>query len=124
MSLFDWLVVAHLVGDFLLQSGTMAARKTENWSWMGVHVGLYMVPVTTVCVVYTLAFCPPVWLVVAVLLFLAGTHALLDRRGFTNGWMRMIGIPRDHPWLPNAVDQAFHMVTLAVVAQALVLASH
>jgi hypothetical protein len=123
MSLFDWLVVAHVVGDFLLQSGTMAARKAENWSWMGVHVGLYMVPVSAVCVVYTLTSRPPVWLVVAALIFLAGTHGMLDRRGFTNGWMRMLGIPLDHPWLPNLVDQAFHLVTLAAVAQTLVLAS-
>jgi hypothetical protein len=123
MSLFGWLIVAHVVGDFLLQSGTMATLKAENWLWMGAHVGLYMIPVSAVCIVYTLSAHLPIWLAFTVLLFLAGTHALLDRRGFRDAWMRMVGIPLDHPWLPSAVDQAFHLVTLALAAQALVLGS-
>lgn len=121
MSLFDWLVVAHVVGDFLLQSGTMAARKTDSWSWMAAHVGLYMIPVAAVCVGYALSTHSPVWLLVMVLAFLAGSHAVLDRRGIRDGWMRLVGIPVDHPWLPNAVDQGLHLVTLALAAQALVL---
>ncbi len=121
MSLFDWLVVAHIVGDFLLQSGTMAARKAEDWSWMAAHVALYMIPVTVVCIGYTLAAHLPVWLLVTVLAFLAGSHALLDRRVIRNEWMRLVGIPIDHPWLPSAVDQALHLLTLAMAAQALIL---
>ncbi len=122
MSLFGWLVVAHVVGDFLLQSGAMAEHKTENLLWMGAHVGLYMIPVTAVCIVYTWNAHVPVWSAVVVLVFLAGTHALLDRRGLTSAWMRMMRIPLDHLWLPHAVDQAFHLLTLALAAQALVLA--
>lgn len=123
MSLFDWLVVAHAVGDFLLQGGTMAARKNRDWSWMGIHIGLYMIPVSAVGIAYSLAARPPAWLTVTMLLFLAGSHALLDRRGFVQEWMRIVGIPLDHPWLPSVVDQAFHLVTLAIVAQVLVFAS-
>ncbi|NIV40692.1 MAG: DUF3307 domain-containing protein, partial [Anaerolineae bacterium] len=41
MSLFDWLLVGHLVGDFLLQTDGMAKYKADSWTWMLRHVGLY-----------------------------------------------------------------------------------
>jgi transcriptional regulator GlxA family with amidase domain len=54
-------------------------------------------------------------------LFLLATHIILDRRRFTTSWMRLIGMSPDHPWLPVVVDQVFHILTLAVVAQTLAL---
>ena len=42
MSLFDWLLVGHLVGDFLLQTDRMARYKAQSWSWMLKHVGIYL----------------------------------------------------------------------------------
>ena len=121
MSLFDWLLVAHLVGDFLMQTPNMARRKEESWAWLSAHVAVYMAPVTVVVVCYTVSHGLPARAALVAWLLLAGSHALLDRRGFIRWWTRhVLGVPDDH-WLFIVVDQVFHIVVLALVAQALVL---
>lgn len=122
MSLFDWMLVSHLLGDFLLQTDGMAYNKARDWSWMVRHVAIYMIPMTAVVAVYTWLSRKPVWLAVLALLFIAATHLLLDRRKPVETWMRWIGVPRDHPWLPIVLDQIFHLLTLVVACQILVLA--
>jgi hypothetical protein len=123
MSLFDWLLVSHLVGDFLLQSQSMALYKARQWSWMLRHVGFYMIPVTIVVALYAWSYHLALWLVALVLLFVAITHIALDRRDLTMAWMRNISMAPDHPWLPVVVDQVFHILVLVVVTQVLVLAA-
>lgn len=120
MNLFDWLLVGHLIGDFLIQSDNMAQNKQHKLMMLG-HIGLYMVVMTTIVVIYALAHSLPAWLVVAVLLFIAGTHVILDHRGPTEGWMRFMGMSPDRLWLAIVVDQIFHLLTLVIVAQVLVL---
>jgi hypothetical protein len=121
MNLFEWLLVGHLVGDFLLQSDSMADQKGRQWTWMFRHVGAYMLVLTVVLVGYWLAVPLPVWPLAVAWLFLLATHIILDRRSFTQAWMRLVGMSPDHPWLPIVVDQVFHVLTLAVSAQFLVL---
>jgi hypothetical protein len=121
MNLFNWLLVSHLVGDFLLQSDEMARNKDQQWPWMLRHVGLYMIGVSIVLVAYALKKSMPFWPVAAVWLFFVATHILLDRRGVTRAWMRLVGMSPDHSWLPIVVDQVLHVVTLAIAAQILVL---
>ena len=123
MSLFDWLLVAHLFGDFALQADSMASNKEQQWSWMFRHVGCYLIPVTLVIGVFALTQHIPAWWALLALLFITGTHIVLDRRTFTVAWMRLVGASPDHPWLPIVVDQVFHVLTLAIVAQVLVVVS-
>ena len=94
MSLFDWLLVGHLVGDFLIQTEMMAEGKVQSWPWMAKHVGRYMVVMVVVIGAYALTHRVPFWPVAVVLLFIAGTHVILDRRSFTQGWMRLVGVSR------------------------------
>ncbi len=122
MSLFDWLLLGHLIGDFLFQTDSMAKRKPQDWRWLVGHVSLYMATITVIIVAYGLGHALPVWLPVAAWLFIFGTHVILDRRSFTARWMRLVGTSPEHPWLPIVVDQIFHLITLAIVAQALALA--
>jgi hypothetical protein len=122
MSLFDWLLLGHLIGDFLFQTDTMAKHKPQDWRWMLGHVGLYMVPMAVIITAFGLSHVLPAWLPVAAWLFVFGTHLGLDQRSFTARWMRMVGASPDHPWLPIVVDQSFHLITLAIVAQTLALA--
>lgn len=122
MSLFDWLLVGHLIGDFLFQTDNMAKHKPQDWRWMLGHLSLYMVTITIIIVAYGLSHTLPVWLPIAAWLFVFGTHIILDRRSFTAWWMRLVKTSPSHPWLPIVVDQIFHVITLAIVAQALVLA--
>lgn len=121
MSLFDWLLVGHLVGDFLLQSDNMAQNKGRRWRWMLTHVGLYMAVMTVILVACGLARPLPLGWVVAAWLFLLITHVILDQRGFTARWMRLVGMTPDHTWLPIVIDQVFHILTLAIAAQVLTL---
>jgi hypothetical protein len=122
MSLFDWLLVGHLVGDFLLQTDGMARYKVQSWPWMLRHVGTYLALMAVLVGIYVLNHPVPLWVVGAVLLFIGGTHIILDRRTFTLWWMRRIGISADLTWLSIVVDQVFHLLVLAVVAQVLVMA--
>lgn len=121
MSLFDWLLVAHLVADFLLQTDSMARYKEQSWQWMIRHVGLYMAVMAILLIPYAAVHAMPAWLVVAALLFLLVTHVILDRRAFTMWWMRLVGISNDKLWMSVIIDQVFHIVVLALVAQVLVL---
>jgi len=122
MSLFDWLLVGHLVGDFLLQTDSMARYKAQSWSWMLKHVGIYLAVMVVLVGAYAMNHPVPLWVEGAVLLFIGGTHIILDRRSFTLWWMRRLGVSSDLTWLPIVADQVFHLLVLVVVAQALVVA--
>lgn len=38
------IVIAHLIGDYVLQSDFIAKTKGENWYHLFVHSALYVVP--------------------------------------------------------------------------------
>jgi hypothetical protein len=123
MSLFDWLLVGHLAGDFLLQTDSMAGHKAREWRWMFSHVGVYMVPVTLATLVYawqdSLSSLPAL----AGLVLMAATHVGLDRRDFTAWWMRTVGISQSQPWLAIVIDQVFHVLVLVIATQIMLLGS-
>lgn len=121
MSVFDWLLVGHLVGDFLLQTNEMARRKAQNWPWLLRHLAAYMAVMMVVLGALAWTHSVAIWAAGFAWLLIGVTHAILDRRDFTRWWMRVIGIPPDVMWLNIAVDQVFHIVTLAAAAQILVL---
>jgi hypothetical protein len=123
MSLFDWLLVGHLIGDFLLQTDNMARFKAQSWSWMLKHVGLYVGVMSVPIGAYAVNHPVPLWVITLQLLFIGATHVILDRRGFAQWWMQLIGITADREWLSIVVDQVFHLLALAVVAQVLIMVS-
>ena len=85
------------------------------------HVGCYMVIITAVLLAYSVAHRLPLWQTGLALLFIGATHVFLDRRDFVLRWMHLVGMSPDHPWLSIIVDQVFHILTLALVAQCLTL---
>ena len=123
MSLFDWLLVAHLMGDLVLQSDQMAERKAKHWPWMLRHVATYLSAVGLVVCVFSANHSVPAALAAGVLLFVGATHAFLDRRGFIGWFMRSTGHSDDHSWLPIVTDQVIHLLILAAAAQTLTWAS-
>ena len=107
MNLFTWLLVGHLVGDYILQTRWMAEGKASKWLPLVVHAAVY-----TICV-YLLALADKglSW-PAAGFVFLA--HIVLDRRRFIQFWTSRITGSREVLWLNIAVDQAWHIVVLAV----------
>lgn len=87
-----WLLVLHLVGDYLLQSDWMALQKTKNW-WPAVaHV-----------LVYTLPFGFLFHWQLAPLLLIGGTHLVIDHYRLARYvcWAKNFLAPR------NSGDEAF-----------------
>jgi hypothetical protein len=115
------IVLAHLAGDYLIQSDWMAVEKTKRW-WPAIAHGLtYTLP-------YALVTQSP-W----ALLVIASTHIVIDRyrlarhivwaknllapRGYNPPWRECTatGYPPDKPpwmavWLMIIADNTIHLV--------------
>jgi hypothetical protein len=116
MSLFDSLLVAHLVGDWLLQTEWQALNKTKNWRAMWTHVAVNHLIILIVLWVHFGFQDTRVYVAVAAL---ALSHAYLDRRWPEIAIMRALRIIVDRDperWLLIAVDQCLHIVLLALAA--------
>lgn len=72
------LIVAHLVGDYLLQSHWMATQKTLRWWPALVHGFVYTLPFIFIT--------QSIW----ALLVIGGTHAVIDRYRLAKhvGWAK------------------------------------
>ena len=100
------LIVAHLVGDFLLQNEWMASRKNKPGGAIPclVHVVLYMLPFLLIGLLW--------WQLVLI----AVQHYIQDRTELTLWWMRHY--KRASPqWTEGNlyVDQAIHLVWIQAV---------
>lgn len=117
-----WIVLAHLAGDYLLQSDWMATRKTSQWVPAVAHGITYTLP--------HLLITQSPW----ALLIIGGTHIIIDRyrlarylvwlknhlapRGErTPPWQECTatGYPADRPvwlttWLMIIADNAVHLI--------------
>ena len=78
------ILLAHLVGDYLLQSDWMAAEKTKRW-WPAIAHGI----------TYTLPYVLVTQSLVA-LAVIAGTHIVIDRYRLARhvGWVKNLVAPK------------------------------
>lgn len=102
----NWLI-AHLIGDYLLQNDWMAMnKKTSDWACF-VHVVLYMIP---------FLFCGFVWWQ---LLLIAVQHYALDRTNFVVNFMKWKGsgdfAKNMAPWSIIITDNVLHIVWIYFV---------
>lgn len=107
MELFDWLLVGHFVGDFILQTRWMAEKKAKE-----------ILPLITHSAVYTMA--------VALFALLAGglscwgiclifiCHVILDQRAFIDYWAAKVNGNTNIDWLKITLDQSWHVLILAL----------
>ena len=101
-------VLAHFVGDYLLQDDRMAERKKTSDLWCSIHVLLYMVP---------FLFCGlQPWQMVAI----AAQHYAVDRSGFVVWFMKVKGQERFAkgpcaPWSVILTDNLLHILWIAFV---------
>lgn len=124
-----WIVLAHLVGDYIIQSDWMASEKTKRW-WPAVAHGLsYALPYAA------LNLLPNMQGVVSLpaLAVIAGTHIIIDRyrlarhiawfknqvapKAYRSAWdeCRGTGYPADKPpfmavWLMIIADNTVHLL--------------
>lgn len=119
-SLFVALLLAHLVGDWLVQTDRQARDKTASWLVMAEHVtGYHLVVLAVLALVWPAGASElPAFVIVVVS---AATHAVIDRRRPTIWLMRRTrsGKLAEHTWGIFVVDQALHVSVLAVLALAL-----
>jgi hypothetical protein len=114
IDLLAWLIVGHMVGDFLFQTRWMAENKGSQWDALLIHCFLY----TIIIAVFALPAGGLTWWS---LLFILLAHIVLDRRGFTRWWLKNINKADDMFWLMIVHDQTWHLLALviAVVLQSL-----
>lgn len=111
MSPFIYLLLGHLVGDYLFQTKWMAINKATQWIALLVHSTTYTFFIALAAwwgdVDLSLLSYASIWV----------SHVILDRRTFVAWWTRTIMRNRDPEiaWLTIIVDQTFHILVLAIV---------
>ncbi len=129
-----FLLVAHMFGDYCLQSHSMAQNKRTSWRWAFLHALFYGAPFALLFGAFGLLGTVIGWLALVILIV---THAIIDRLslarrwcewygvGFPGLWVKADGFEAPPPflgvWLVILVDNAAHLAingACAAVAQA------
>ncbi|MBW7883240.1 MAG: DUF3307 domain-containing protein [Caldilineaceae bacterium] len=115
MILFNWLLVGHFVGDWMLQNDWMARNKHGRW---------WSLPCLVHCFVYTvimlgaLLFTGPYtysqMLNFGLVIYIS--HWLIDGFDLARTWGRLIN-QTDRIFVRIVVDQTMHILILVYVAE-------
>ena len=97
--------LAHLIGDFIIQTDWMAKNKKHSSFAALVHVLAYLLP---------FIFTGLAWWQ---MLLIGVTHFAQDRSSFVAWWMRVWKKVPDENWgiIPLSVDQVFHLLIIQIV---------
>jgi hypothetical protein len=99
------LLACHMVGDYITQTGNMAANKLTDSKVRARHVCAYAAGF----VPFVFASRVPLWRKVIFLTLLWTTHFVTDSRRWASG--------EEWPPKPILVDQALHSVQLALLGR-------
>ncbi|HET6348025.1 MAG TPA: DUF3307 domain-containing protein [Candidatus Krumholzibacteria bacterium] len=114
MTVLESLLLAHLLGDWILQTNWQAVNKRHNWRAMLSHVVVYH---AVVLAVLGARFGFENGRVYAVVAGLAISHAFLDRVWPVEWLMKRLGAgPRNDSdrWLTVMFDQSIHILLLGL----------
>lgn len=89
-------LLAHLFGDYVLQSHVMATRKTSSLAWALIHATFYTLP-------FLFLTHSPVALAV-----ILGTHALIDRFAVARRWCEFYGVGFPGLWWRTKTCECGH----------------
>jgi hypothetical protein len=116
MNLFNWLLLGHLIGDWVLQSDWMAAGKKRgllNGSGLA-HVCVYTAAILGALWCAGLGAERPLsWPVTGAVVLLS--HWLLDTLDVAQHWLRHVLQSEKEP-VRVVVDQTLHLMVLAVLS--------
>ncbi|WP_405461604.1 DUF3307 domain-containing protein [Streptomyces sp. NBC_00101] len=125
-TLFILLYVAHLLADYPFQTDHQAGHKADcgaaGWRANLVHAGTHLLvsALALLAGVMTLDLAVGLLPAMAALLWIAGSHAFIDRRWPVARWMRFA---RQAGWAQHGgaahVDQTAHVTAIALAALAL-----
>lgn len=109
MSPFNWLLIGHLIGDFLFQTNWMATRKEKEWVPLVVHALVY----TFFIALFGIPTHSIGWVGISIIFL---THIIIDRRFLIRFWVRTIQGARgkEEGWLSIVTDQIFHLLILVL----------
>jgi len=112
--IFLYLLGAHLIGDWIIQTSWMATEKSKSILPLLAHVFTYHIFVFGALYLAGVDLITNLWAT----LFLAATHAVLDNRRFEFWWIWAVkGVKEEVPiWLLLGVDQAFHLILILIVS--------
>jgi len=118
MNIFSWLLIGHLLGDWLLQNDWMAVNKQRQ---------LFTVAGMTHFAIYTACIAVVLWVAMAeisrvlplqrYLVFLMGifiSHWLIDATALSRKWSNFIN-QSDLPFVNIVVDQIFHLMVIVAL---------
>ena len=116
MSVFSWLLIGHLVGDWLLQNDWMAKGKRKSLLTTAgmAHFAIYTLAVTSTLLISDLKGKEPIFILATIILIFV-SHWLVDATNIVDQWMRFyqqsnLAIVR------IMVDQTLHLLILAGLA--------
>lgn len=112
MTIFEGLLMAHLLGDWILQTEWQAENKKRKFHALLIHVVIYHV---IVWIILYFGFGLRSLPVLAVVIILAVLHAILDGWPTVKWIMKRLRLTVERTperWLLVAVDQAIHLVLL------------
>jgi fatty acid desaturase len=112
MTIFEGLLIAHLLGDWLLQTEWQAQNKRTNWLALLSHVAVYH---AIVFIILFFGFKLDVVRVIVAVGALALFHIILDKQDPVRWYMRTFRLTvtrTPERWLMVAVDQSIHLVLL------------
>jgi hypothetical protein len=114
MNTFTWLLMGHLIGDWVLQNDWMAKDKRRGWVTPGglAHFAIYTATSFGALVVSGQndpSFCLAPGLVIFV------SHWLIDAGDVAGRWMHLFR-QSDLTWVRVVVDQTLHLLVLMVLA--------
>lgn len=106
--MIEKLIIAHLIGDFLLQNNWMQAKSRDSLVCTA-HVAAYSIPFLIIAFAGGLA-----WWALAVIL---SQHWLQDRFALHLKWMRIYKQTPPDKWPvgPLCIDQAWHLGFMGIL---------
>ena len=105
-------LVAHMIGDYIIQNDFIAIEKTKKTVYALIHVALYAIPFY-----FIVGFSYPLLLIIA-------SHFFIDRFRLATYWIKLInwnwnsknfGFNKEKPmwmsvWLMIIYDNIFHII--------------
>ena len=115
MNTFNWLLIGHLVGDWLLQNDWMAWHKKQSFFTRGgiIHFTIYTISIIGALWCAGLRGQPPIFYV-SLGLYIFISHWLIDATTVVERWTFFFH-QNDKMFVRIMVDQTLHLLLLVLL---------